>query len=140
SGLRKVATADGEKLLCDILGPGTHASTFGGTPLACAVGLAVIATVEQKNLMAKAAARGKRLVRGLKALQKKSACIKEIRGLGLMIGVELDREVKDMVAKCAAAGLLLIPAGTHTFRLVPPLTISNADADQALAVIEKVLV
>lgn len=126
--------------LCDILSPGTHASTFGGTPLACAVGLAVIATVEQKNLMAKAAARGKRLVRGLKALQKKFSCIKEVRGLGLMIGVELDREVKDTVAKCAAAGLLLIPAGTHTFRLVPPLTISNAEADQALAIIEKALV
>ncbi len=140
SGLRKVATADGEKPLCDILSPGMHASTFGGTPLACAVGLAVIATVEQKNLMAKAAARGKRLVRGLKALQKIFSCIKEVRSLGLMIGVELDREVKDTVAKCATAGLLLIPAGTHTFRLAPPLTISNAEADQALAIIEKALV
>ncbi len=140
SGLRKVATSDGEKPLCDILSPGTHASTFGGTPLACAVGLAVIATVEQKNLMVNAAARGKRLMRGVKALQKKFSCIKEVRGLGLMIGVELDREVKDTVAKCAAAGLLVIAAGTHTFRLVPPLTISNAEADQALAIIEKALV
>ena len=139
SGLRKVALAEGEKPLCDLLGPGSHASTFGGTPLACAVALAVLATVEQKQLMGKATLRGKRLVRGLRALQKKFGCIKEVRGLGLMIGVELDREVKETVARATAEGLLLIPAGTHTFRLVPPLTISNAEADAALAIIEKVL-
>jgi predicted acetylornithine/succinylornithine family transaminase len=136
---RKVKTADGEKPLCDLLGPGTHASTFGGTPLACAVALAVIRTVEEKNLMAKAAARSKRLKRGLKALQRTFPCIKEVRGLGLMLGIELDREVKDVVTQCAAAGLLVVPAGTHTFRFVPPLTISNADADAALAIVEKVL-
>ena len=136
---RKVKTADGEKPLCDILGPGTHASTFGGTPLACAVALAVIRTVEEKKLMAKAVARGRRLKRGLKALQAKFPCIKEVRGLGLMLGIELDREVKDVVAKCAAGGLLVVPAGTHTFRFVPPLNISNADADAALAIVEKVL-
>ena len=136
---RKVKTADGEKPLCDILSPGTHASTFGGTPLACAVALAVIRTVEEKNLMAKAAARSKRLKRGLKALRAKFPCIKEVRGIGLMLGIELDREVKDVVAQCAAAGLLVVSAGTHTFRFVPPLTISNADADAALATLEKVL-
>jgi acetylornithine/succinyldiaminopimelate/putrescine aminotransferase len=136
---RKVKTADGEKPLCDILGPGTHASTFGGTPLACAVALAVIHMIEEKNLMAKAVARSKRLKRGLKALRTKFSCIKEVRGLGLMLGIELDREVKDVVAQCAAAGLLVVPAGTHTLRFVPPLTISNADADAALAIVEKVL-
>ncbi|MFA7002934.1 MAG: aminotransferase class III-fold pyridoxal phosphate-dependent enzyme, partial [Verrucomicrobiia bacterium] len=110
-----------------------------GTPLGCAVALAVLRTVEEKNLMAKAVARSKRLKRGLKALQAKFPCIKEVRGIGLMLGIELDREVKDLVAKCAAEGLLVVPAGTHTFRFVPPLTISNADADAALAIVEKVL-
>jgi 4-aminobutyrate aminotransferase-like enzyme len=89
--------------------------------------------------MAKAAARSKRLLCGLRTLHKKFACIKEVRGIGLMLGVDLDRDVKDLVAKCAAEGLLVISAGTHTFRLVPPLTISNADADAALGIIEKVL-
>ncbi len=136
---RQVKAADGEKPLCDILGPGMHASTFGGTPLACAVALAVIRTVEEKKLMAKAVARGQRLKRGLKALQAKFPCIKEVRGLGLMLGIELDREVRDLVAKCATEGLLVVPAGTHTFRFVPPLIISNADADAALAIVEKVM-
>ena len=89
--------------------------------------------------MAKAVARGQRLKRGLKALQAKLTCIKEVRGLGLMLGIELDREVRDLVAKCATEGLLVVPAGTHTFRFVPPLIISNADADAALAIVEKLM-
>jgi acetylornithine/N-succinyldiaminopimelate aminotransferase len=126
-------------LLCNILGPGTHASTFGGTPLACAVGLAVLDTLEKKNIAANVERRGKQLMRGLKALQKKLPVIKEVRGYGLMVGVELNVEVKDFTARCAAEGLLVVAAGAHTFRLVPPLIISKADADEALAKLEKAL-
>ncbi|MBM3892403.1 MAG: aspartate aminotransferase family protein, partial [Verrucomicrobia bacterium] len=101
SGVRKVKVGQASSLptqsdskqdacstipLCDILGPGTHASTFGGTPLACAVGLAVVKTIEEKKLMAKVAARSKRLLRGLRALHKEFMCIKEVRGIGLMLG------------------------------------------------------
>jgi acetylornithine/succinyldiaminopimelate/putrescine aminotransferase len=126
-------------LLCDILGPGTHASTFGGTPLVCSVALAVLDTLEKKNIAANVERRGKQLMRGLKALQKKFPVIKEVRGYGLMLGVELNVEVKDFIARCAAEGLLVVAAGTHTFRLVPPLIISKADADEALAKLEKAL-
>ncbi len=125
--------------LCDILSAGTHASTFGGTPLACAVGLAVLDTLEKKNIAVNVERRGKQLVRGLKALQKKFPVIKEVRGYGLMLGVELNVEVKDFTARCAAEGLLVVAAGTHTFRLVPPLIIAKADADEALAKLEKAL-
>jgi acetylornithine/succinyldiaminopimelate/putrescine aminotransferase len=123
--------------LCDILSAGTHASTFGGTPLACAVGLAVLDTLEKKNIAANVERRGKQLSRGLKALQKKFPVIKEVRGYGLMLGVELNVEVKDFIARCLNEGLLVVAAGTHTFRLVPPLIISKADADEALAKLER---
>ncbi len=125
--------------LCDLLGPGSHASTFGGTPLACAVALAVLQTVEEKKLAENADRRGKQLLRGLEVLRAKYPAIKDVRGLGLMIGVELDKEVKDFIAKCASEGLLVIAAGSHTFRLVPPLIISKADAEEALAKLEKAL-
>jgi acetylornithine/succinyldiaminopimelate/putrescine aminotransferase len=125
--------------LCDILSAGSHASTFGGSPLVCSVALAVLETLESKNLMANAERRGKQLMRGLKALQKKYPVIKEVRGCGLMLGVELNVEVKDFIARCAAEGLLVVAAGTHTFRLVPPLIISKAHVDEALAKLEQAL-
>jgi predicted acetylornithine/succinylornithine family transaminase len=136
---RNVKTAEGEKPLSDILSAGTHASTFGGTPLACSVALAVLDTLEKKKLMANAHRRGVQLVRGLKQLQTQFSHIKDVRGRGLMVGVELDTEVKDFIPKCAAHGLIVIAAGTHTFRLTPPLTVSKAEVEEALAKLEKTL-
>ena len=94
----------------------------------------------KKKLMANADRRGNQLVRGLKELQKQFPGIKAIRGVGLMIGVELDFEAKDFIAKCAAQGLIVIAAGTHTFRLTPPLIISKSDVEEALAKLEKAFV
>jgi acetylornithine/succinyldiaminopimelate/putrescine aminotransferase len=119
----------------DLLQPGTHASTFGGTPLACAVALSVLEALDQQQLYANAREQGAYLVAQLRALPN----VKEVRGLGLMIGVETTIENKVVVAKMAERGLLGIPAGTHTVRLLPPLNITRAEATEAIAKLAQAL-
>lgn len=116
----------------DVLQPGTHASTFGGTPLACAVALAVLEEVTQllPNV---------REVGGYLSAQLRTLPVKEVRGLGLMIGIETAVENKILVAKMAEHGLLGIPAGTHTVRLLPPLNITRSEADEAVARLARAL-
>lgn len=116
----------------DVFQPGTHASTFGGTPLACAVALAVLDEVEK--LLPNVREVGRYLSTKLRALP-----VKEVRGLGLMIGIETTVENKVLVAKMAEHGLLGIPAGTHTVRFLPPLNITRADADEAVAKLAQAL-
>jgi acetylornithine/succinyldiaminopimelate/putrescine aminotransferase len=110
----------------DLLGPGSHASTFGGTPLACAVSLAVLDTVEK--LMPNVRDVGQYFMAKLRQLP-----VKEVRGLGLMIGVELAVEAKPVILKMAEHGLLGIIAGTHVIRFLPPLNITRAEVDEAVA-------
>ena len=116
------------KPFADVLGPGTHASTFGGTPLACGVALSVLEEIERKNLMANARDVGAYLMGKLRALPQ----VKDVRGLGLMIGVDTALENRALVAKMAARGLLGVPAGTHTVRFLPPLNVTRAEIDDAL--------
>jgi predicted acetylornithine/succinylornithine family transaminase len=123
------------KPFADALGPGAHASTFGGTPLACAVALSVLGKIEKDNLMSNARNVGAHLISKLRGLPG----VKEVRGLGLMIGVDVAMENKVLVAKCAANGLLLVPAGTNTVRFLPPLNITRAEADDAVARFTKAL-
>ena len=119
----------------NILGPGTHASTFGGTPLACAVALSVLEAIEKQKLMTNARAVGAYFTDRLRAVPQ----VKEVRGAGLMIGVETAVENRPLVAKMAAHGLLSVPAGTHTVRFLPPLNITRAEADEAVAKFTKAL-
>jgi len=117
------------KPFADLLVPGSHASTFGGTPLACAVALSVIEKMEKDNLMRNARDLGAYLMAKLRAVPG----VKEVRGLGLMIGVDTAMENKVLVNKAAARGLLLVPAGTNTVRFLPPLNITRVEADEAVA-------
>ena len=124
----------------NLLGPGTHASTFGGTPLACAVALAVLETIEREDLIANARAVGEYFVGKLRGLAAKCpAAVREVRGLGLMIGVELAAEAKVIVPKLAEQGLLGVAAGTNVVRFLPPLNISRKDVDEAVEKFERVL-
>jgi len=109
----------------DVLGPGTHASTFGGTPLACAVALSVLDEVVK--LLPNARDVGRYFMEKLRKLP-----VKEVRGIGLMIGVELAVESKPVIAKLTERGLLAVPAGTHVVRFLPPLNITRADVDEAV--------
>jgi 4-aminobutyrate aminotransferase len=124
--------------------PGTHASTFGGNPVACAAALATIDLIRQ-SLMANAAAVGAHLLVRLQALAERHPIIGDVRGQGLMIGIELvkDRQTKErgtherdrLVDECFTRGLLVLGAGRNTLRLCPPLVLTRDEADTAADII-----
>ena len=107
----------------DVLGPGTHASTFGGTPLACAVSLSVLDEIAKLNV---------REIGDYFMQQLRTLPVKEVRGIGLMIGVELSGEAKPVIARMAERGLLGIPAGTNVVRFLPALNTTRAEVDEAV--------
>ncbi len=113
----------------EMLQPGSHGSTFGGNPLACAAALAVITTIEQEKLVARAAALGERLLSGLNHALRDCKHVTAIRGKGLMIGVELNRPCAALIHTARARGLLINVTAERVIRLLPPLTLSDAEAD-----------
>jgi 4-aminobutyrate aminotransferase len=127
---------------------GSHGSTYGGNPVACASALATLELVE-KELAANAAKMGERLMKGMRELQKKHACIGDVRGLGLFIGVEFvkDRKSKepdhDLVAELEqlafTKGLLLLGCGKSTIRVAPPLVLTAYDVDKGLEILDACL-
>ena len=125
--------------LSDVFQPGNHASTFGGTPLACAAALATLETIEKEDLLGNAVRMGVRFMDGLKALAPKHACIQSVRGVGLMVGLVLNVPAKPVEAKLRENGLLCIATGDHVLRFVPPLVVSPAQIDQALAILDRTL-
>ena len=124
---------------------GSHGTTYGGNPVCCAAALATLDLVEG-GLMANAVTMGDRLLAGLRGLQEKYACIGDVRGRGLMIGVEFvkDRRTREpaaellegLVLKAFTRGLLLLGAGKSTLRLAPPLVVDDYDVDTALALLD----
>jgi acetylornithine aminotransferase/acetylornithine/N-succinyldiaminopimelate aminotransferase len=136
----------------NLLGPGTHASTFGGTPLACAVALRVLDVIERERLADNARALGDRLLAALRGLATKfPGVIADVRGLGLMLGFELRPGLARLPGDAArlqslrfveqlhAAGVLAIPAGPNVIRLLPPLNLSREEAEFGLARLESVI-
>ena len=109
--------------------PGNHGSTFGGNPLACAAALATLDIIETENLMANAAAMGDFIRDGLRARLAGVAGVREIRGRGLLIGIELDFPCGDLVTQALAAGLLINVTDDNVVRLLPPLTIKRDEAE-----------
>ena len=125
--------------LSNVFQPGNHASTFGGTPLACAAALATLDVIEKEHLLDNAVKMGARFMDGLKKLAPKHACIQTVRGVGLMIGLVLNIPAKPIEAKLRENGLLCIATGEHVLRFVPPLVVSAAQTDQALAILDRSL-
>ena len=135
----------------DLLGPGTHASTFGGTPLACAVALKVFEIIEREKLDAQARKLGDGMLNELKRLaQVYPAVVKNARGLGFMLGLELAEKIPAFASseksaavqftnRLHAAGVMVIPAGTQTIRLLPPLNLNPQEADEGISKIEEVV-
>ncbi len=121
------------------LGPGTHGSTFGGTPFVTSVALATLQTVLGEKIPERAARMGRRLMDGLRRLAQGPVGIREVRGRGLLIGVELDRPVSPIVDACRNAGLLVLSAGENVLRLVPPLIVEEDHCDRALEIVDTAL-
>ncbi len=110
--------------------PGNHGSTFGGNPLACVAAMTTLEVIEQEGLMARAHALGERMRGSLRRELSGVAGIVDIRGDGLMVGIELDRPCGELVTQALGAGLLINVTVEKVIRLLPPLVLSDAEADQ----------
>jgi len=120
--------------------PGDHASTFGGNPLACAAGIAVLNEVTKDGFLESVDKKGKYFREGLETLQKKHKVVKEIRGKGLMVGCELDLEdASEIVLKALEKGLLINSVSHNVLRFVPPLIVTEEEIDEALQILDDVL-
>jgi acetylornithine aminotransferase len=117
----------------ELFAPGNHGSTFGGNPLACAAALAVCEVMEQERLWERAGAIGERVSRGLDTALGGLPGVVELRGQGLMIGLELDRPCAGLVTEALAAGLLINVTADSVVRLLPPLVLSEAQADRLVS-------
>jgi acetylornithine aminotransferase len=117
----------------DMMQPGSHGTTFGGNPLACSAALAVLDTMEQDHLVEQAARLGQQLLKGFTSALQDLQGVTEIRGHGLMIGIELDRPCTELVGKALTQGLLINVTAERVVRLLPPLITTEKQADIIVA-------
>jgi acetylornithine/N-succinyldiaminopimelate aminotransferase len=144
---KPIRKSDGNQIqLCDLLQPGTHGTTYGGTPLACAVSLAVLQTIEEDRLVGRAAKLGSFAAEQIREIRG----VKEVRGLGLMIGIDLDAELagqtspgktvaQTVVNALMQNGLLTAPAGATVVRWLPPLIVQEDDIVEAVNILDRTL-
>jgi acetylornithine aminotransferase len=118
-----------------VFGPGNHGTTFGGNPLAMRAGLATIAAIEAEALMANAQAQEARIRAGLTQALAGLSGVREIRGRGLMLGIELDRPCGEIVGQALQAGLVLNVTADRVIRLLPPLIFKDEHSDQLVAIL-----
>jgi acetylornithine/N-succinyldiaminopimelate aminotransferase len=121
--------------LADVFQPGKHASTFGGTPLACAAALATIQVIEEEGLVARAAKLGAEFRDALAAMAPEFARITEVRGRGLMVGIVLDRPAAEVTEMLAEMGLLTLATAGNVIRMLPPLTVRPDEVAEAVDII-----
>ncbi len=119
----------------ELFKPGNHGSTFGGNPLTCAAASAVIETIENENLCARAAVLGDKMLADFKAELASVKAVKSIRGQGLMIGIQLDRDCTELVAAALAKHCLINVTAGKVIRLLPPLILSDQQADQIVSTV-----
>ncbi|MBD3426322.1 MAG: acetylornithine/succinylornithine family transaminase [Candidatus Omnitrophica bacterium] len=126
--------------LKDVLPAGTHASTFGGSPIVCAAALGVFEAIEQEDLLDNTVKMGQYLVDKLNGMKEANKVIKEVRGLGLMVGVRLDIDDASVVSeKCAANGLLINCTQKNVLRIMPPITVTRDEVDLAMEKLSQAL-
>jgi len=119
------------------LTPGVHASTFGGNPLACAAALAALTVIEEEDLPRQALVKGAYLIDKLRKIE--SPNIREVRGMGLMIGIELKHKVATYLSALQEKKIIALNAGMTVIRLLPPLVISYGQIDHLVDVLTEVL-
>jgi len=120
---------------CNVLGPGNHGTTFGGNPLAMRAGVETLRIMREDGVMENAAVVGARLKSGLERELGSVPGVKEIRGAGLMLGIELERPCGALLGRAATAGLMISVTADSVIRLVPPLILSADEADQVVAIL-----
>ena len=118
--------------------PGTHAATFGGNPLACAASLASLKTLTKKGFLQKASSRGDYFLEQLHSLKEKFPIIREVRGVGLMLAVELDQPGANVVNDCMREGFLINCIQLNTLRFLPPLIITQKEIDLLIKTLSKI--
>lgn len=123
--------------LAAVLGPGSHGSTFGGNPVVCAGALEVVRRVSDPAFLRSVRDKGEYMRSRIIAMQL--PIVREVRGLGLMVGVEIEGDPHEYVKKCCEAGLLILSAGTNVLRFLPPLTITYEELDKGLEILEAVI-
>lgn len=126
-------------LAANVFKPGNHGSTFGGNPLACVAALTTLAVIEDDGLMAHAASLGESIRSGLRTALENVPGIADIRGDGLMIGIELDRPCGALVQRAEDAGLLINVTAERVIRLLPPLVMSEAEGAELVAILAAVI-
>jgi predicted acetylornithine/succinylornithine family transaminase len=119
--------------------PGDHAATFGGNPLVTAAGKATVETMLKEGFLEEAAKKGAYILAQLKRLQKKLPLITQVRGLGMMIALDLDQPAKPIVLKCLEKGLLINAVQERTLRVLPPLTVKRGEVREGLSILASVL-
>ncbi len=124
----------------ETFGPGNHGSTFGGNHLACAAGIAVLQTLESEELPARAATLGNRLLESFANALEGVAGVEEIRGQGLLIGIELDRNCGELVTSALEEGLLINVTAERVVRLLPPLVMGDAEAEELVAQLSRLII
>ena len=137
SGVPVGAVVAGPKA-AHIFQPGNHGTTFGGNPLAMRAGVETIRIMEEDGLMANAATVGAHLAEGIRhalAAEIASGAVKEVRGMGLMLGIDLAKPCGDLVKRCADNGLLISVTADTVIRLVPPLIMTAAEADEVISIL-----
>ncbi len=118
---------------------GEHSTTFSGSPLVCAAGCAAIDALVEENLTEQAAQKGAYFKARLQELMAKHKIIKEVRGLGLMLGMELRFDVYNIIQRCSQNGVLVLDAGRNVLRFLPPMVITEEQIDKAIAVLDAAL-
>ena len=125
--------------IADTLKPGSHASTFGGNPLVCSASLAAFKAIEKEGLLDNVRDMGRYLFEQLNELKRRHSIIKEVRGMGLMIGLELSRECTALAEECLKKRLLINCTQGNILRLMPPITVTKKNIDKAIRILDEVL-
>ena len=118
---------------------GEHSSTFGGNPISCAAGIAALTSITEDGLIENSKKMGEVFKEGLEKLKEKHTMIREIRGKGLMIGIEMKFEVKDILMGLIEEGVLMLYSGRNILRILPPLVIKEEDVTKVLHALDVVI-
>lgn len=123
----------------DVLQPGNHASTFGGSPLACSAALAVFQAIDEEKMLDNVLKMGEYLIEQLKKIRKKYSFVSDVRGVGLMVGMELKKNGPEIVKKCLEKGLIINCTAGKVIRFLPSLAITQKELDHGLSILDEVM-